>query len=132
MASITDGVFTPQLLRAGATSANSDTGADVAKKINENFLALATLLEEIEGKHFVRTANLVANNWESGVYDFTSDYPNDKYDIVIEPDGNTATEVQLRAWYDAMIVGNSSSNTIQAYGDVPTISIPIILLVLPK
>lgn len=40
--------FVYELLRAGNTSANSDTGAQVARKINNNFKKVAEKFSEIE------------------------------------------------------------------------------------
>lgn len=40
--------FVYELLRAGSTSANSDSGAEVARKFNENFEKVKTKFSELE------------------------------------------------------------------------------------
>lgn len=76
---------------------------------------------------------LLASNWDSALktYSFESDYPMTTYDIEIALD-STATTEQAEAFNGAQIVGSATSNTIKAYGDVPTVDIPIILKVVRK
>ena len=84
-------------------------------------------------KPTITTATLLASNWDSSAktYSFESTYPNASYDIEISLD-STATSEQAEAFNGAQIVGSATSNIIKAYGDVPTVDIPIILKVVTK
>lgn len=81
----------------------------------------------------VSAATLLASNWDSTAktYSFEADYPNASYDIEVSLDGDNATNEQLNAWIAAKML-SSSSNKIIAKGTIPTIDIPIILVVKPK
>ena len=76
---------------------------------------------------------LLASNWDSTAktYSFEADYPSASYDIEVSLDGDNATNEQINAWIVAKML-SSSSNKIIAKGTIPTIDIPIILVVKPK
>ena len=84
-------------------------------------------------KPTITTATLLASNWDSTAktYSFETGYPNASYDIEISLD-STATAEQAEAFNGAQIVGSATSNIIKAYGDVPTVDIPVILKVVTK
>ena len=84
-------------------------------------------------KPIITTTTLLASSWDSSAktYSFESTYPNASYDIEVALD-STATSEQAEAFNGAQIVGSATSNTIKAYGDVPTVDIPIILKVVTK
>ena len=84
-------------------------------------------------KPTITTTTLLASNWDSTAktYSFETGYPNASYDIEISLD-STATSEQAEAFNGAQIVGSATSNIIKAYGDVPTVDIPIILKVVTK
>ena len=84
-------------------------------------------------KPTITTATLLASNWDSTAktYSFETDYPSASYDIEVALD-STATSEQAEAFNGAQIVGSATSNIIKAYGDVPTVDIPIILKVVTK
>ena len=84
-------------------------------------------------KPIITTATLLASSWDSSAktYSFESTYPNASYDIEVALD-STATSEQAEAFNGAQIVGSATSNIIKAYGDVPTVDIPIILKVVTK
>ena len=79
------------------------------------------------------TASLLASRWnaDTKTYSFEADYPVATYDIEVALD-STATSEQAEAFNGAQIVGSATSNIIKAYGDVPTVNIPIILKVVTK
>ena len=76
---------------------------------------------------------LVASSWDSSAktYSFETDYPTATYDIEIALD-SIATSEQAEAFNGAQIVGSATSNIIKAYGEVPTVDIPIIIKVVTK
>lgn len=81
----------------------------------------------------VSATTLLASNWDSTAktYSFEADYPSASYDIEVSLDGDNATNEQINAWIVAKML-SSSSNKIIAKGTIPTIDIPIILVVKPK
>ena len=84
-------------------------------------------------KPTITTIILFASSWDfaSKTYSFEPDYPVATYDIEIALD-STATSEQAEAFNGAQIVGSATSNIIKAYGDVPTIDIPVIIKVVTK
>ena len=84
-------------------------------------------------KPTITTATLLASNWDliAKTYSFETDYPSASYDIEISLD-STATAEQAEVFNGAQIVGSATSNTIKAYGDMPTIDIPVILKAVTK
>ena len=81
----------------------------------------------------VSATTLLASNWDSTAktYSFEADYPSASYDVEVSLDGDNATNEQINAWIVAKML-SSSSNKIIAKGTIPTIDIPIILVVKPK
>lgn len=108
-----------------------------AGTINENELYMTEEtnvdLTDFALKPTITTATLLASNWDSTAktYSFETDYPVATYDIEISLD-STATSEQAEAFNGAQIVGSATSNIIKAYGDVPTVDIPVILKVVTK
>lgn len=84
-------------------------------------------------KHSIKTSLLKSSKWDATTktYSFESTYPNASYDIEIALD-STSTAEQAEAFNGAQIVGSATSNIIKAYGDVPTVDIPIIIKVVEK
>ena len=84
-------------------------------------------------KPTITTTTLLASNWDSTAktYSFETGYPNASYDIEISLD-STATSEQAEAFNGAQIVGSATSNIIKAYGDFPTVDIPVIIKVVTK
>ena len=81
----------------------------------------------------ISTTTLLASNWDftAKIYSFEADYPSASYDIEVSLDGDNATNEQINAWIVAKML-SSSSNKIIAKGTIPTIDIPIILVVKSK
>ena len=108
-----------------------------AGTVNENELYMTEEanvdLTDFALKPTITTATLLASNWDSAAktYSFETNYPMATYDIEVALD-STATSEQAEAFNGAQIVGSATSNTIKAYGDVPTVDIPIILKVIEK
>ena len=90
-------------------------------------------LSDVALKPTITTATLRASNWDSSAktYSFETDYPSASYDIEVALD-SIATSEQVEAFNGAQIVGSATSNIVKAYGDVPTIDIPVILKVVTK
>ena len=89
--------------------------------------------KDLINKPTVSATALLASNWDSTAktYSFETDYPKATYDLEIALD-STATTAQAEAFNGAQIVGSATSNIIKAYGDVPTVDIPVILKVVTK
>lgn len=89
-----------------------------------------TIINDLRNDGFEKVAQyayytMQASKWVNKQYDF-ADYPANLYNISIQP-SERCTSAQLQAWSEAKIVGNVSANKATAYGEVPTIDIPIIL-----
>ena len=84
-------------------------------------------------KPTITTTTLLASSWDSTekTYSFETGYPNASYDIEVDIDGDNCTDEQLEAWIAAKPL-SSSTNKINAKGDVPSVDIPVILTVTPK
>ena len=113
---------------------NSDIHVTAEEKVNWNAKSdFSGNYKDLINKPIVSAATLVSSNWDStaNTYSFETDYPVATYDIEIALD-NTATSEQAEAFNGAQIAGSATSNIIKAYGDVPTVDIPIILKVVTK
>ena len=108
-----------------------------AGTVNENELYMTEEsnvdLTDFALKPTITTSTLTASNWDSTAktYSFETDYPSKSYDIEVEINGDSCTDEQLEAWVAAKPL-SSSTNKINAKGDVPSVDIPIILTVTPK
>ena len=89
--------------------------------------------KDLINKPTVSASTLLASSWDSAAktYSFETNYPMATYDIEIALD-STATEEQAVAFNGAQIVGSATSNIIKAYGEVPTVDIPVIVKVVKK
>lgn len=75
---------------------------------------------------------IAANGWSNSQYSFESSYSSSSYDIMdIIPNENT-TSAQRDAWIAADCGGYYTTNIIIAHGTVPTIDIPITLVLMAK
>lgn len=84
-------------------------------------------------KPIITLVTMLASGWNTSAktYSFESDYSPYSYDISVEPD-STCSDEQLEAWSEARIVGSATGNIVKAFGDVPTVDIPVILEVREK
>ena len=84
-------------------------------------------------KPAITATTLLASSWDSSAktYSLETEYPYATYDLEVALD-STATSEQAEAFNGAQIVGSATSNIIKAYGDVPTVDIPVILKVVRK
>jgi hypothetical protein len=98
--------------------------------IDDEFGNINTNINGLESKRTLKTTTLVASGWSGGVYSFEPLYPSAQYDL--EQIQSTGNESQLKAWGEAMVVGNPNGNTITCRGTVPTIDIPIMFYVRKK
>lgn len=133
------------------TNVPSDTNASLANKVDKvNGKGLSTNdyttaeknkvanvptntnteLSKKENKPAISAFTIPASAWSGNTYTFTQ-YPHASYELEIALNG-TATAEQAEAFNGAQIVGNATSNVIKAYGDVPTVDIPVILKVVAK
>ena len=109
----------------------AEKARDKAQEIVGGDYATRAELNTKENKATITTAILLASGWNNGTYSFETDYPKATYDLEIALD-STATTAQAESFNGAQIAGSATSNTIKAYGIVPTVDIPIILKVVTK
>lgn len=93
---------------------------------NKNYNNILTAIPNKADKSIVVGATLSASGWSGNTYSFEGTYPVATYDIEIALN-STATVDQAEAFNSAQIVGNATSNIVKAFGNVPTIDIPIII-----
>lgn len=74
---------------------------------------------------------LSASAWSNGTYSFESTYPASIYNLEVALN-STATIAQAESFNGAQIVGSATSNVVKAYGEVPTVDIPVIIKVVTK
>ena len=117
--------------QAQAAQAAAEKARDEAQEIVGGNFATKTELNTKENKATITTATLLASGWSDGTYSFETDYPEATYNLEIALD-SPATTAQAEAFNGAQIVGSATSNTIKAYGIVPTVDIPIVLKVVTK
>lgn len=75
---------------------------------------------------------LSAANWSNSTYSFETQYPSSTYDIVDILPNESTTAAQRNAWIAADCGGYYTTNIIVARGTVPTIDLPLTLLLLHK
>jgi hypothetical protein len=108
--------------------------ADVSEMVNQFVENNGDILETVQNKAdkaIVVSATLSASGWSGNTYSFESVYPVATYDIEISLD-STATAVQAEAFNSAQIVGSATTNVVTAFGEVPTVNIPIIIKAVRK
>ncbi len=129
------------------TETDGNQTFNITKALNENWDHTKELTEEVrtrvedaekkatglQVKPVIAAATLSANKWtaSSKTYSLESQYPHANYNLEIALNG-TATAEQAEAFNGAQIVGSAESNVMKAYGDVPTVDIPVILKVVAK
>lgn len=113
-------------LEVNYTAVSGKVG-NVETTVNEH---TETLAKKANAPVIVKTA-LFASGWGGTSYSFEDDYPFNEYDLEMFPD-NTATLEELTAFNKAQIVGSADTNIVKAYGEIPTIDIPIVLKVVRK
>ena len=118
-------------LAAQTAQTAAEKARDEAQAIAGGDFATKIELNTKENKATITTATLLASGWSDGTYSFETDYPKATYDLEIALD-STATTAQAEAFNGAHIVGSATTNVVKAYGDVPTVDIPIILKVVNK
>jgi len=109
----------------GVFNSNSDI-IDTTMKANHDAAAAAEL------KAVVSAYTMVSSGWSGGEYSLESQYPASTYDIEIQPNGDSITTTQMKAWTKAKILGSITANKAIATGTVPAVDIPVILKVVHK
>lgn len=100
-------------------------------KIDQALEEIEEVLNNLPGESDKPTTTIVAgtmsaSKWSGDTYSFEDVYPVANYNIEIALD-NTATLDQVNAFNEANIVGSATTNTVKAYGEKPTVDIPIII-----
>ena len=106
-------------------------GYEMIGDLVENSEDILTALTNKANKSNIVAETLFANSWRGNTYSFEGTYPVAVYDIEIALD-STATEAHAEAFNAAQIVGSATSNIVTAFGEVPTVNIPIIVKVVAK
>ena len=83
-------------------------------------------------KKNVVSETLLASGWSDGVYDFSTTYPADEYDLTVSYDGDRYSAPSKEAFDNAGMVGSLSANKFVATGTTPAVDIPVILEVIPR
>ena len=94
--------------------------------------ALSSLSSVKQDKPTVISTTLLSSGWSDGEYSFETTYPSSRYDMTVEPNGDTITSSQLEAWSSSQSVGSAAGNKIICMGDVPEVDIPVIIKVVKK
>lgn len=113
------------------TSYDNNTLYVVTDETADTFVDLSMLKQY--GQKSISTT-LSASKWDSSnkTYSFETDYPTAQYNVDVSIDGDSCTDEQISAWGKAQFVGSSSANKLKATKEVPTIDIPVILIVSKK
>lgn len=99
---------------------------------NDNFDNLDAVLIKKSNAATVVQTSLSSGGWSGGKYSFETQYPTNKYDITIEPDGDNITAAGYKAWGALKATGSATSNILIAKGKTPTVDIAVILRVVKK
>lgn len=103
---------------------------DSASELYEDFVDnngdIPEMLKGKANKATTTIATMSKNKWNGNTYSFESDYPSDTYDIEIAIDSSASSD-QVDAFLSAQIVGNANGNIVKAFGDVPSVDIPVIV-----
>jgi len=103
---------------------------DNATKLYEDFVEnngdMPEMLKSKANKATITVETLLKSGWNNGTYSFEATYPSDTYDIEIAIDSSASSD-QVDAFSSAQIVGNANSNIVKAFGDVPSVDIPVIV-----
>lgn len=105
-------------------SAKYDEMAQLVKGINRDTEDIYNKISD--AKDEVSIHNMLSDSWDDDTYSFEKLYPANTYNIEIALD-SSATKEQATAYISAQIVGSAITNVVRAYGEVPTIDIPIII-----
>lgn len=116
--------------RDSAAKAYNDA-SDMVDQFLEDSEDILSTLQTKANKSSVVGATLSASGWSGNTYSFEGDYPVATHDIEIALNG-TATAEQAEAFNSAQIVGSVTTNIVTAFGDVPTVDIPIIVKAVAK
>jgi hypothetical protein len=113
-----------------AAKAYNDANILVDQFIDNNGDIVAVLQGKANKSTVIGTI-LSASAWIGKMYSFEGAYPVATYDIEIALN-STATAEQAEAFNLAQIVGSATSNVVTAFGDIPTVDIPIIVKAVKK
>ena len=103
----------------------------VDKTIEKSNTDINNLKKAVKESRAVVSSTLTASKWQGNTYSFEDLYPANTYDIAIEL-GESATLEQAYAFADACLKGSVGTQVITALDIVPTIDIPITIIVLKK
>lgn len=131
IADLTDWINSTLILRKGEIAFGVD-GDDVIMKVGDGAKTWSALKSAYPTKPAMATTTLAADSWANQLYSFESIYPNTSYDIAVEIDGDSCTLAQCEAWDAAVVKGSPTKNVIKAFGTVPTVDIPVVIVYTKK
>jgi hypothetical protein len=108
-----------------------NNSAKIVADFVDNYDDILSLMGSKANKSTVVEFTLLATDWNGNTYSFENSYPVDTYDIEIALN-STATTEQAEAFNSAQIVGSATSNVVTAFGNVPTVDIPIVIKAVAK
>lgn len=117
----------------GSTSGtNRDSGSKKLATSDEITAAVSNAVDNL--RVTITTVVMSAANWNASAktYSFESTYPAATHDLELELNGDVASEAQFEAFNAAMMVASANTNVVKAFGEIPTIDIPVILKVQVK
>jgi hypothetical protein len=85
----------------------------------------------VEKVHKVEEFLIYFNDWDDGILDLSSKYPDDKYNVYMDR-SSKMDKNQATALANAIICGDSTSNKFKCLGTVPTIDIWVMLEIVEK
>ena len=131
IADLTDWINSTLVLRKGEIAFGVE-GDDVIMKVGDGTKVWSALKSAYPAKSVMATTTLTADSWSNQTYSLESTYPNASYDIAVEIDGDNCTLAQCEAWDAAVVRGSPTKNIIKAFGTVPTIDIPVVIVYTKK
>ena len=128
------GKYTEAAENAKQAKKDYDTAVNAyreATALMEDSEGVLTEISKKANKSTVSEETLLASGWSGNTYSFESAYPVATYDIEIALN-STATVDQVETFNSAQLVGSGTTNIVTAFGDVPTVNIPIIIKAVRK
>ena len=118
-------------LQAGTTKEDSDSGAEVARKFNDNFQKVSEVLGNVADTAKVISTTLLSSNWNNGNQTVAIEGMKSTDNGIISLQNTISSEAFNVASRAKLFVfsQDEGSLTISAAGDIPTKNIPITIVI---